>query len=62
MTPEIATQLANHNARITACEHEQQDLRQDNKTVADRLDKLLFLMLGTLVSAVAALVVGILKH
>lgn len=55
MTPEIATQLADHNARIHACEAE-------NRTTSERLDKLLFLMLGSLAATVATLVVSILKH
>lgn len=52
MTPEIAAEFADHNARITSCEGA-------DKRVEARLDKLIFLMIGTLMSAVGGLVVGL---
>lgn len=55
MTPEIASQLADHQARISACE-------AADTRVEERLDKLIFLVISTLIASIGALVVGILKH
>lgn len=55
MTPEIATQLADHHARIESCE-------VSGKRVEERVDRLIFLLIATLLTSVAGLVVGLLKH
>ncbi len=54
MTPEIATQLADHHARIEDCE-------ATGRRVEERVDKLIFLLITTLLTSVAGLIVGLLK-
>jgi hypothetical protein len=55
MTGAVESILGNHGARLDSNE-------RDIATIAARLDHLLFLMIGTLLTSVGALVAILVKH